>query len=140
MKAAIDAADASFVTLMPCRWNAARPMLHRRWVPRPGRFCTGCGGGAPPVFRRSPCVQHRITPPGAAVPRNEIAFLCYRLLPMEQDAASSAGVLPAPRVIGRTLRIVVGAALLYFFVELIREAPQILAARSGWSVPRGSWW
>jgi len=47
---------------------------------------------------------------------------------------------PAPLVIGRTVRIVVGVVLLYFFVVLIREAPHILAARSGWSVPRGSWW
>jgi len=69
-----------------------------------------------------------------------ILFLCYRLLAMEQDAAHRSDGPPAPRVIGRTLRIVIGVLLLYFFVELIRQAPQILAARSGWSVPRGSWW
>ena len=61
-------------------------------------------------------------------------------LPMEQHAPDSSVVLPAPRVIGRTLRILVGAVLLYFFVELIRQAPHIVAARSGWSIPRGSWW
>jgi hypothetical protein len=59
---------------------------------------------------------------------------------MEQHAAPSTEVSPAPRVIGRTLRIVVGAAFLYFFVGLIRQAPLIVAARSGWSVPRGGWW
>ena len=52
----------------------------------------------------------------------------------------TAGVLPAPRGIGRVVRIVVGVVLLYFFAELIREAPSILAARSGWSIPRGGWW
>ena len=67
-------------------------------------------------------------------------LVCYRLLSMEQPAVDSSKVAPAPRVIGRMLRIIVGAALLYFFVELIRQAPHIVAARSGWSVPRGSWW
>jgi len=38
------------------------------------------------------------------------------------------------------VRIVVGVGFLYFFVGLIRQAPQILAARSGWNIPRGSWW
>jgi hypothetical protein len=80
------------------------------------------------------------TPPREAVPQNEIGFLCYRLLPMEQHPVQPSEVLPAPHVIGRTVRIVVGAVLLYFFVEFIRQAPHILAARSGWSVPRGSWW
>jgi len=59
---------------------------------------------------------------------------------MEQPAAPSSEVPPAPRVIGRTVRIVVGAAFLYFFVEFIRQAPQILALRSGWNIPRGNWW
>jgi hypothetical protein len=68
------------------------------------------------------------------------AFLCYRLLPMEQHAPDTSGVLPAPRVIERTLRIVAGAVLLYFFAQLIRPAPDILAASSGWSVPGGSSW
>ena len=59
---------------------------------------------------------------------------------MEPSPAPSSEVSPAPRVIGRTLRIVVGVAFLYFFVQLIRQAPQILAARSGWNIPRGNWW
>src|SRR5215472_11718444 len=73
-------------------------------------------------------------------PSSPLGFLCYRLLPMEPSAAPSSEVPPAPRVIGRTLRIVVGVAFLYFFVQLIRQAAQILAARSGWSVPRGNGW
>jgi len=67
-------------------------------------------------------------------------FVCYRLLPMEQPTAPSSEVPPARRVIGRTVRVVVGAVLLYLFVGLIRQAPQILAARRGWSVPKRSWW
>src|SRR5215472_8783052 len=59
---------------------------------------------------------------------------------MEQAAAPGPEVLPAPRVIGRTVRIVISAVLLYSFVGLLRQAPDILAARSGWSIPRGSWW
>ena len=59
---------------------------------------------------------------------------------MEQQAPKSAEIQPTPRVIGRIVRIVVGAVLLYLFVQLIAQAPHILAARSGWSVPRGSWW
>jgi len=72
--------------------------------------------------------------------RFRFGILCYRLLPMEEQSLHSSEVLPAPRVMGRSLRIVVGAVLLYFFVELLRQTPQILAARSGWSIPRGTWW
>lgn len=59
---------------------------------------------------------------------------------MELDSVHRSEDLPEPRVIGRTVRIVVGAVLLYFFAEFMRQAPHILAARTGWIVPRGSWW
>ena len=74
------------------------------------------------------------------MPQTANGLFVISSLPMEPSPAPSSEVSPAPRVIGRTLRIVVGAAFLYFFVQLIRQAPQILAARSGWNIPRGNWW
>ncbi|HYS53460.1 MAG TPA: hypothetical protein VER58_06830 [Thermoanaerobaculia bacterium] len=60
---------------------------------------------------------------------------------IEQEALGSN---PKPRVIGRSVRIVLGAVLLYFFVKIIFQISAspggFLAGRAGWSVPGGDWW
>lgn len=57
---------------------------------------------------------------------------------------TSSASLPRPRIIGRSVRIVVGAVLLYFFANMIQEVMAqpggFFAARPGWSVPGGDWW
>jgi hypothetical protein len=54
------------------------------------------------------------------------------------------GRLPKPRVIGRSIRIVSGAALLYFFtnglLQVLAVPHGFAATRVGWRVPGGDWW
>ena len=56
----------------------------------------------------------------------------------------SALQLPQPRRIGRTIRILLGAILLYFFFNLVAQISthgrDFLATRPGWSIPAGGWW
>ncbi len=60
---------------------------------------------------------------------------------IEQKASSDD---PKPRLIGRLVRIVLGAVLLYFVANIILQISAkpagFLAARAGWSVPAGNWW
>jgi hypothetical protein len=52
--------------------------------------------------------------------------------------------LPRPRLIGRLVRLVLGAILLYFFVKLLIAIPTqahgFLATQAGWRIPGGDWW
>lgn len=52
--------------------------------------------------------------------------------------------LPRPRLLGRLLRIVLGAILLYFFLNIVFAVPwqarDFLAAQAGWRIPGGTWW
>jgi small-conductance mechanosensitive channel len=52
--------------------------------------------------------------------------------------------LPRPRLIGRLVRFVLGAILLYFFVNILVVIPwqarDFLARQTGWRVPGGAWW
>ncbi|HUX85431.1 MAG TPA: hypothetical protein VMW65_00380, partial [Chloroflexota bacterium] len=49
-------------------------------------------------------------------------------------------MLPRPRMVGRTLRIVLALALFGLLVNLLRQAPEFLGARRGWQIPGGDWW
>jgi hypothetical protein len=52
--------------------------------------------------------------------------------------------LPKPRLVGRSIRILLGAVLLFFFFNLLVEISShgrgFLATRPGWGVPGGGWW
>jgi hypothetical protein len=51
--------------------------------------------------------------------------------------------LPTPRLLGRSVRFLLGAALLYFLAKLllsISHSQDFFAKRPGWSIPQGNWW
>jgi hypothetical protein len=62
---------------------------------------------------------------------------------MPAEGKASDG-LPRPGPIGRSVRIVLGAVLLYFLADAIIQISAhpsgFLAARSGWEIPGGDWW
>ena len=62
---------------------------------------------------------------------------------MEVEGKAS-GSLPAPGPIGRSVRVFLGAALLYFFASIIREVSAnpraFLGALAGSGIPSGDWW
>lgn len=62
-------------------------------------------------------------------------------MPAGQNASVA---LPRPRLIGRLVRLVLGAILLYFLAKLLvvipAQASGFLAAQTGWRVPGGDWW
>jgi hypothetical protein len=48
--------------------------------------------------------------------------------------------LPRPGAIGRVARLFFGVIFLFFFAQLLRQAPGFLAAPKGWHIPGGDWW